>query len=415
MQAWTANVRNYLSGQWSALWRSVVEPRFEGTADGVADRARLAAPVVWLIGKVQSGKTSVVRALTGATDAEIGSGFQRCTTTARVFDFPSDAPVIRFLDTRGLGETGYRADEDIAFAEAQSHLLLVVMKAMDTQQSEIFAVLREVRGRHPEWPVVVAQTSLHEGYGVGQDHDLSYPFDDAGVPDAAAGRLSDDLVRSLAWQRDQLATLPGTGAVRFVPIDFTRPGDGFHPLNFGLDALLAAFEAAAPASLSAAVRSAGSADQDRRRAQAHPHVLGYATAAAVADLFPATGLVAVPGIQAKMLHSIAGIYDMSWTQRLAGEFAGALGTGTILRIASGFGARELGKLVPVYGQTAGAAAAAALSFATTFALGKAACHFLGRRRAGLEDDEGQVMDAYKRAFASAVEMARQRDFTMGKS
>ena len=34
--------------------------------------------------------------------------------------------------------------------------------------------------------------------------------------------------------------------------------------------------------------------------------------------------------------------------------------------------RQLVKLIPVYGQTAGAAAAAAASFAATYALGKAA-------------------------------------------
>src|SRR5690606_34222822 len=34
------------------------------------------APVVWLLGKVQSGKTSIIRAVTGASDAEIGDGFR---------------------------------------------------------------------------------------------------------------------------------------------------------------------------------------------------------------------------------------------------------------------------------------------------------------------------------------------------
>ena len=52
----------------------------------------------------------------------------------------------------------------------------------------------------------------------------------------------------------------------------------------------------------------------------------------------------------------------------------------LLRIA--FGVRQLVKLIPVYGQTAGAAAAAAASFATTYAMGKAASYFLIRRRQG---------------------------------
>src|ERR1700730_8406486 len=93
----------------------------------IADKARGFAPVVWLLGKVQSGKTSIIRELTQAANAEVGSGFRACTRTARVFDFPSEAPIIRFLDTRGLGEVAYDPASDIAFCECRSHLLLGVV------------------------------------------------------------------------------------------------------------------------------------------------------------------------------------------------------------------------------------------------------------------------------------------------
>ena len=89
----------------------------------IADKARGFAPVVWLLGKVQSGKTSIIRELTQADSAEIGSGFRACTKTARVFDFPVEAPIIRFLDTRGLGEVAYDPKEDIGFCEGRSHLI----------------------------------------------------------------------------------------------------------------------------------------------------------------------------------------------------------------------------------------------------------------------------------------------------
>ena len=82
------------------------------TEEPIAERARHFAPVVWLLGKVQSGKTSIIRELTQATDAEIGAGFAACTKTAQVFDFPAAAPIIRFLDTRGLDEPGYDPAED---------------------------------------------------------------------------------------------------------------------------------------------------------------------------------------------------------------------------------------------------------------------------------------------------------------
>jgi len=73
------------------------------------------APVIWLFGKVQSGKTSIIRALTGAERAQIGDGFKPCTRWAARYDFPnSDFPLAVFLDTRGLGEAGYTPQEDLA-------------------------------------------------------------------------------------------------------------------------------------------------------------------------------------------------------------------------------------------------------------------------------------------------------------
>jgi uncharacterized protein (DUF697 family) len=110
-----------------------------------------------------------------------------------------------------------------------------------------------------------------------------------------------------------------------------------------------------------------------------------------------------------MLHALARIYDIAWDRQALTEFAAAVGTGALIRMASGFGARELAKLVPVYGQTAGAAAAAATSFATTYALGKAACHFLARRRSGQADAEG-VAAAYREGLSAAFKLARERGF-----
>ena len=81
-------------------------------------------PVFWLFGKTGSGKTSIIRFLTGASDAAIGNGFQPQTQHSRQFDFPSaEYPVLRFLDTRGLGEARYDPAEDIAAFSRSTHLL----------------------------------------------------------------------------------------------------------------------------------------------------------------------------------------------------------------------------------------------------------------------------------------------------
>jgi uncharacterized protein (DUF697 family) len=378
-------------------WAAVISPKRDAAADAeIAARAAGAAPVVWLLGKVQSGKSSIVRALTGASAAEVGNGFKACTTTASVFDFPADAPAIRFLDTRGLGEASYDPAADIAVAEEQAHLLLLVMKAGDVAQESIIAVAEAARERHPDWPVIVAQTCLHEGYPPGMGHPSPYPFDRAGLPTAT---LPGELARTMAWQRERIMKLSGRGAIRFVPVDFTQEGDGFEPRLFGLEALRTALLDIAPEAIGAALALDDPAGGRQKRAT--QHVMGYAGAAAAVDVVPVAGAVAVPAVQAKMLHSLGEIYGVAWDRRMVGELAGALGAGVLTRIATGFGARQLAKLVPVWGQTAGAAAAAAMSFAATFALGKAAIVYLERRSAGGSGVEG-VRQAYEEGLRVAL-------------
>ena len=399
---WRGNLQDVLARSWQGLRDTVLSPQAIATPDEkVAALASEAAPVIWLIGKVQSGKTSIVRALTEATAAEVGQGYKPCTRTSALFDFPPDAPVIRFLDTRGLGEKGYDPTEDISFHEAQAHLMLAVMKALDPQQEAVIETVKAARKRHPQWPLIVAQTTLHEAYAPGQGHPKTYPYAAApGRERVSDGPIPEELVRSLAYQRSLFKDLPGNGLCIFVPIDFTQRGDGYEPQEYGLDALLHALQMAAPAGLVAALKDANAKAGDTLASEAHPHIVGYATAAAAADAVPVAGAVAVPVVQSKMLHSLARIYGVDWNRKALAEFAACLGIGAVSRLAAGFGFRELAKLIPVYGQTAGAAAAAAMSFATTFAIGKAACYFLAIHRAGGSDPKG-VSKVYADALAQA--------------
>jgi len=77
-------------------------------------RKKTPIPVFWLYGKTQSGKTSLIRFLTGADEAEIGQGFKPCTRFSRQYLFPTaEAPLLVFLDTRGVDEPGYDPAEDL--------------------------------------------------------------------------------------------------------------------------------------------------------------------------------------------------------------------------------------------------------------------------------------------------------------
>ncbi len=367
----------------------------------------VSVPVVWLLGKVQSGKTSIVRTLTGCTNLEIGQGFKATTKTAELFDFPAGVPLVRFLDTRGLGESNYDPAADIAFCEQRAHLVLVVMKAMDPQQEAVVAAVRLIRQRHPDWPILVAQTTLHQGYGQSMSHPQPYPFDSLDSTKLHNAGVPDELRRSLAFQRTLFDSLPGRDTPVYVPLDFTLREDGFLPADYGLGALMSALEGVAPVSIAASIRETIAASSAVMAASAHPRIIGYALSAAAADIVPIAGVVAVPGVQAKMLYDLAGIYGVAWNRSTTTAFAACLGTGVIARTLASFGIRELVKLVPVYGQTAGTAAASAMSFATTFAIGKAACHFLGQSRLGESDPTG-IQDIYRTALKEAFQLARDR-------
>jgi hypothetical protein len=140
------------------------------------DAARAKVPAVWLIGKTGAGKSAIVRTLTGATEAEVGTGYRPCTETAQRFDFPAEAPIIAFLDTRGLAEPDYAPAADIAYARSVTHLTLAVMKADDAVQGDVLKGLAEIRKIERDWPIVVAQTGLHNFYAQGEGHPAVYPF-----------------------------------------------------------------------------------------------------------------------------------------------------------------------------------------------------------------------------------------------
>ena len=57
-------------------------------------RRKAPIPSIWLFGKTGSGKSSIIRYLTGAESATIGEGYRPETKTSRRFDFP-DSPKLR--------------------------------------------------------------------------------------------------------------------------------------------------------------------------------------------------------------------------------------------------------------------------------------------------------------------------------
>ncbi len=381
---WLRLLREYL------LAPRVDEAELEGCLRRV--RRTLPAPVFWLLGKAQSGKTSIVRAITGSTQAEIGNGFRPTTRHSRLYAFPGeDDCLLRFLDTRGLGDPGYDPGEDLRLLENQAHCVIVVMKAMDHAQQCVIEPLRAIRRAHPDWPVVVAQTALHEGYPWTEPrHPLPYPFDGACWPAAVPQQLA----RSLAYQRQMLGE--SAIGVRFVPIDFTLPEDGFEPPYYGLEALWEAIEEALPWGLRGLLREQDELRQALRDVyfrRAHPHIVSWALAAGLAGSIPVP-MVDLPlfvAIQVRMFHGLAAIYGQPLQSQRLAEMLGTLGLGVSARL----GFRELLKVVPGWGSAVSAVFAAA----STYALGCTVCAYFSHARQGDVPDVRVLRRLYRQQFA----------------
>jgi uncharacterized protein (DUF697 family) len=335
-------------------------------------RPKLPVPVFWLFGRTQSGKTSLIKYLTGAERAAIGKGFEPCTRFSSRFQFPSaEAPLITFLDTRGLDEPGYDSAEDLAQFGTEAHVVVVTVKAMDHGQENVLVNLRALRKENPARPVLLVLTCLHEAYPQ-QQHPTPYPFNADGERDAAGVPVPEGLTRSLTEQRERFGGLYD----RVVAVDLTAGEEGFAEPEYGGEMLRAALLDLLPAALRQTLltlKEAMSDLQDLYEQQALPYVVGYSTLAATAGTIPVPllDLAILSGIQSRMVYHLAKLYGQPMDPKRFLELAGTL-SGSII---FGQGLRELIKLVPYFGTVAGAVTCGAAAGATTFALGKAACYY----------------------------------------
>jgi uncharacterized protein (DUF697 family)/predicted GTPase len=327
-------------------------------------RQRTPVPDFWLLGKTQSGKTSLIKYLTGAEDAEIGQGFRPCTRTSREYQFPTpEAPLLTFIDTRGIDEPGYDPAEDLARFNAQAHLVVVTARALDHAQENVRNSLKAIRQAQPQRPVLLVLTCLHEAYPQ-QQHPLPYPYGTEREVEAVPA----DLRRSLDEQKRAFDGLVD----RTVPVDLTPAAEGFNEPNYGGDRLKQTLLEVLPAGYRQTLLTLDEATtelKDLYARHALPRIIGYSTLAATAGAIPVpwVDLLILPGIQTQMIYHLARFYGQPLTGTRFLELASTLGLGMLVRQAI----REVVKFIPIAGSVAGGAMAGA----STFALGKAFCYY----------------------------------------
>ena len=353
-------------------------------------REKAPIPTIWLFGKTQSGKSSVVRYLTTASDVAIGDGFRPVTKTSRRYDFPDRLePLCSFVDTRGLGEAQYDPAEDMQRFDATSQVMVVTVRVGDHALEGLISPLRKIRNANPKRPVLLALTCLHtvlSGYDISAGPD---PF-------TAGEAISQDLQTLID---EKILQFTGLYDI-LIPIDFTQSDDGFADPNFGGKRLRSAILQYMP---HAYRQSLNALDDDKRpldtalQKKVRRQVLASSALAATAGAVPLPWLdiPAVLSIQTHMAYRIADIYDLKITPANWAAFSSAVGT----RAAVSLGVRELLKFIPILGIAAGAAS----SFAFTYALGMSwDWYFADVRGGGVPSPE-----LLKEFFAEQLKRGRQ--------
>ncbi len=325
-------------------------------------------PTLWLLGKTGAGKSSFIQALTGLSSVEVGNGFEPCTMTAQVYDFPQQKAVMRFLDTRGLGEADYDASEDIKEISKSGNAIVVVMKVDEPEQSAVLDALKQIKkSKNIEHLLLIHSAVLLTNEA---DRERQIAFNEMQVRDI--------------W----------SNPFNSVSVDFETAEGGVYNEQL----LISEVTKILPI-LGLLVEDKAHSDiENANFNQVQKEVLWYSGSAAASDLIPGLGLVTVPAIQAKMLHSLANQYGVQWNKRTFTELTGSLGSSFALQYSAKLGARQLIKLIPVYGQTIGAAAAASMSFATTYGLGRVACYYFYHKSKGEPISEQVMQNLYKNAL-----------------
>lgn len=333
-------------------------------------------PTLWLIGKTGAGKSTLIRALTGLDEIEVGRGFRPCTQTATQYDFPQETPVLRFLDTRGLSEAAYDPSDDIRACERHSHALVIVARADDPEQSELLEALKCIKRSGKVRNALLVHTAI-ETLDTAQE----------------SGKCvlhNQQLIESV-W-----------GEVDSAPVDLI--GRNGQPV--GMAQLVDNLGRFLPIVAELFERRGKSTAEENNFRKFKSEIMWYAGAAGATDAVPLVGLVSVPAIQTKMLHSLANHYGLPWNRRLLTELLGAMGAGFGVQYASRIGLRQLVKLIPVYGQTVGAASAAVSSYCVTYALGRVGCIYFFNKISGKPTAPEELREVYRRAFEHIMPVAK---------
>ena len=427
-------------------WRSSAPPSAEEYEKEIEQlRKKAPIPSIWLFGKTGSGKSSIVRYLTGAESATVGEGFRPETQTSRRFDFPDAVePLLSFIDTRGLGEAAYDPAKDIERFAGSTQLIVIAVRVTDQALQSIIEPLRRIRKASPERPMLLVLTCLHEATG---SIDLSAapdPFADktsAKDKAAATGKTAQDTAAKNNAKTNDNVGAPDTAEVQdksadsardvptddvpaiptalhrlidqkikqfkglhdvVIPIDLTKPSDGFADPNFGGQRLKQAILEHLPHAYRQALLTLNQSERGEsyRQKRTRWQVLASSALAASAGAVPLpwVDIPVVLGIQAHLALRIAAIYEQEVTPADWAVLSSVAGSRIVVRMV----VLEALKFIPLLGMAAGAAG----SFAFTYALGMSWEWYFANQRGGDVPSTAKLKEIFKEQLKRGNELWR---------
>lgn len=379
-------------------WFSVDEKEVEEILNSI--RKELPTTEAILIGKPQSGKSSIVRGLTGVSEAIVGQGFRPHTQHTERYAYPSeDVPLLIFTDTVGLGDVAQDTQSILEELVAElkekrdrARVLILTVRIDDFATDSLHQIAQDLRQQFPSIPCLLAVTCLHDLYPPPARDHPHYP------------PMFKDIQRALATHQETL----GTMSDRTVAIDFTLEEDGFHPVFYGLEPFRDTLAALLPEAESRAIhqlldQGAGEKIGNLYRDTGRRYMLAFSTmAAAIAAIpLPFTTMPVLTALQVSMVGVLGKLYGQTLSPSQAGGVVSAIAGGFLAQAIG----RELVKFIPGFGSVIAASWAAAY----TWALGEGACVYFGDLMGGKTPDPQQIQAVMRDAFKSAQDRFKQQD------
>ena len=356
---------------WDRVWSSIKAER-EGTADKPSVKADPALPAIWLLGKAGSGKSSIIRLMTGDGGIAVGNGYEPCTQETSEIRFPQDEPVLRFMDTKGVCGAACEVVGQVNASAAAGDVIIAVARLDDPAQGDLCEAVDALLNARSRRSVIVAHSHGDTAGGAGE-RDAARAKNQKAI-ERAAGKRLDKITVSLA--------------------DRAAAENARHRL---LDVL----ETVVP-DVAFLIKGEERSTAERMEfAKVRHIVVRFALTAGAAGAVPVAGMVATTGIMARMLVRIARSYEVELNREVLYGLASALGGGIFAKLALLKLVRSTATLLPGIGQTAGIAVAAAGAFASTFAVGRAASYYMFRLNNGKKPSKKEIRNIYNSAFDSA--------------